>query len=347
MTAATVEKKGAEQQARARNALGRFVAVQQAKGVEIEYLGNLVWSTITDCSITFEQMKAAMEAAGIDPKYLPRTINPRDAFRRAIKTSEVRNEPLDDPTKVKPEEMRYLNILPRQVRMDKDALVFQLVREVVDSKNQRLEYTPIVEYVLGADNALKVASMTTLDGPTWKRALALEDEYQRCQDHYDGIRVRGIVTAIIEECRPVSVRPSGGVYFVPQAFDDRIEALREFVSRIAEYGTTTRRSTVRTIPVVDASEQRDMITESLEEQVEGGSQALIEEMTALLKSGKRITTTVAQKFIERVRGLGDLTKTYEEMLTVQSSKAASAIEVARLQAQALLEKVEVDDSVSA
>ena len=318
-----------------------LVAVEAAKGVEIKYLGNLAWSTITDCAVTLDQLKAAFAESGIDEKLLPLAINARDAFRRALKTAEVRREPLDDPKTTKAEEMRYLNLLPRQVRMDKDKIVVQLVREIVDQKDVRLSYEPIVEYTLEGD-LLHIKQMVPIDKAMWDRSLALDTEYKRCRTEYDGIRMRSIVTKVIETCKPVSVRPSGGVYFIPATYEPTLKSLQKFVEIVTKYGTTSMRSVVRAIPVVDAAEQRTMVEESLEEQVEGDSQALIEEMAEVLKAGKKITTTVAMKFITRVRDLGDLTKEYEEMLSVQSTKAASAIEVARQQAQALLASVTED-----
>ncbi len=72
--------------------LREAVAVGDAKEAEgkTTFLGYLVYYTISGARVTREELQRAFEDAGVDPGYLPRPINARDAFRKAIRSVEVR-----------------------------------------------------------------------------------------------------------------------------------------------------------------------------------------------------------------------------------------------------------------
>lgn len=308
-----------------------LVAIQKIMGVKIKFLGSLLWYTITDCRVTREQLEEAFNEAGIDVAYLPKPKCARDAFRRASRAGEIKNYML--------EQGKYLNILVRDVRQDKEKLVRQMVREVVDSHNVRLVYIPVASLVL-AEGSLKTHVLRSLHNIEKLALQKIQDEYKTEKVNYNGRTIRDIVTAVLRTCSPVAVRQSGGVYFVPERYTETVKALQRLVNKLSDYSITGNKNSLWSIPVIDAAEQRQMLGESLEIQIKEESQALIEEMTKALQGGRKITSRLAQQYAQRAKGLKKLVEEYEEMLEMQATTARASLELAISEAIKLMEKVE-------
>ena len=310
--------------------------VLDEKTDEAHVLGRILWYTISDCKVSFDQLKTAFNNAGIDEKYLPKPISPRDAFRRATKVAEAKRLKLDDE--------RYLNLLVREVKMADDEIVRQLVREVVDSKNVRLEYLPVANMKLVNDTDFITEPII----PRYEfyndediALMKVANEFDRCKDNYNGRHVRELVQNILAGCDPVAVRPSGGVYFIPEAHSSTVQGLSEMIRELSQYSIDAERSRLYSVPVIDAQEHRIMVAESLEDQVKNNSQSLIAEMANILKTGRNITQKTAEQYIQKVKQLKTMVAKYEDMLNTEILNVQECINIALEQAKKLMENVEV------
>ncbi|MBC7340933.1 MAG: hypothetical protein H5U02_00505 [Clostridia bacterium] len=309
-----------------------LVAFQKQVG-EIKFLGSLIWYSVSDMRVNRERLEEAFAEAGIDPALLPKPICPRDAFRRACYAGEVKGIPLVD------REGR-INIMVREVRTDKEAIIRQVVREVVDSRNIRLEYVPLARVELRGD---KIEDLPLVENPVLREAGAaavkrIRDAFAVEAECYNGQAIRELIGRILYTCRPVSVRPSGGVYFVPAQYDDMLEKLKSLAKELSTAGGSVQ---MWTVPVVDAEEQRRMVKVSLEEQVKEEADRLLHEMDPYIRGEAKVTEKVARRYAERVRELRAMVKEYQEMLETQAVTASSNLELVQMQAMALLDKVEV------
>ena len=309
-------------------------AVQGGEAVEIQYLGCLLWSTVSDVlKIPTGDLKQALTEVGLE-KFMPRKINPRDAFRRVTKSFEVRREPYGKDT--------YINLLVRDVRHESGQIVRQIVREIVDGENIRLDYKPVIQLAIDKEGNLSITPLIN-DLTLSEREIAarLPQLQEEALNHYDGTHIRYMLRMILEQCSPVSVRPNGGVDFVPQKYVDTVEAVKTLSKHLNEYSGNVK---MWSIPVIDAHEHREMLEESLEEQVINGSASLIQEMKAILEDPSREPTAKSAKsFADRVRKLKDLVSEYEDLLETQSTKARANLELARLQAVKLMELVPAEE----
>jgi hypothetical protein len=165
-------------------------------------------------------------------------------------------------------------------------------------------------------------------------------EFEKCRQSYNGRHVRELVQGILSECDPVSVRPSGGVYFVPEKFGETVQSLSEMVKIISQYSINAERSRLYSVPVIDAQEHRVMVAESLEDQVKNNSQSLVSEMTNVLKSGRNITQKTAEQYINKVKDLKKLVANYSEMLNTEILNVDEIMSIAMQQARKLLDSVE-------
>jgi hypothetical protein len=311
-----------------------LVALERT-GVDVQFLGSLLWFTIADLRVTREELAVAILDAGIDQKHLPRPISPRDAFRRATKRVELKEHPLGDG--------RFLNLLVRDVAQDREKIVRYVVREIRDKQNVRLQFLPVVDLRLFDDDpgaTLAIIPLTDLMDDERQAVERFRRDFEVEKMSYNGCTVRDIIMDVLQDCDPVKVRPSGGVYFTPEEHREKIEALKQLVGGLTKYNTNGHKSTLWSIPVINAEEQKEMLQESLEDQVRTDSESLVVEMLDLIEGGKRkITPALAQQYIERVQRLGNLVSKYEEMLQVQTVSAKANYELAMGQAIALLSKV--------
>lgn len=301
------------------------------KQFQKEFLGRILWFTVSDMKVSAEQLQQAFINAGIDENHLPKPISPRDAFRRATKTAEAKRIDMGKG--------KYLNLMVREVKMEKDEIVRQLVREIVDSKNVRLDYKPIANMIL-EDESYRCEELSTTNNEEFTALLKVENEFENCKNNYNGRHVRELVTNILYTCKPVGVRPSGGVYFVPEEYATTVTALSDLVQELASYSITIERSRLWSIPVIDAQEHRVMVTESLEDQVKSDSKSLIAEMVKILKGERKITQRTAEQYINRVKELKSKVAEYEDMLNTEVLSAQSAMDIALQQARKLLDSVE-------
>lgn len=319
----------------------RLVAVQNQLQTTVSFVGQLVWWTIGELQISRDDLQTALEQTGLGTKYLPRPINARDAFRRATSAAEVKRQKL--PTKPGEREM-YVNLLVREVAQDKKFLVRHMVRELVDQNNVRLEYREILRFRLEGD-VLQVEPLDTTTGHDLEAiAKQVTRAYQIEKDHYNDRHLRDIFLQVAMDCDAISVRESGAVYFIPSRFDETVAALKDFARWLDHYRTGSRRIRCWSVPVVEADENKEMLAESLEEQVKHESQAMLAEIRRLLNGEIRtITPLVCKQYAERARNLQALVKRYEEMLDLEIEQAKSAAELAIAGAAQLFERVEVDN----
>jgi len=309
-----------------------LVAIEKVMNVELDFLGSLLWYSVTDCRIDRDQLQQVFAEVGIDEKHLPKPINTRDAFRRATKAGEIKKEALDDE--------RYLNVLIRESKVTNKMIVRHLVREVVDAENKRLEYAPVCELVFSED-AIHVIPKHEMNKIERAAVDKIKEAYQVERNNYNGRTMRDVITDVLDGCDPVNVRPSGGVYFVAKQHEATLTNLQRFANRISDFSTTGHKTTFWMVPVVNAEEQKKMIEISLEEQVKSESKALIEEMSKLLKSDRKITQGLAKQYVDRAKDLAKMVKRYEDLLDTQNITATSNLELTMAAAMQMLEKVEV------
>lgn len=305
-------------------------------------LGALLWYTITEMDVTREDLEAAFVAAGIEDDLLPGEISPRDAFRRATTTVERKHIPQANGT--------FVNRLVREVRTEETEIIRHLVREVVDAKNVRLDYKAVAMFSLAKGegdhywHSVELEKMTPEEQDACQTA---ERQFEKARECYNGRHVREIVTNILRTCHPVAVRPSGGVYFVARRHEDTVNRLKALIDRLAPCGTTSYKSKVWTVPVIDAADQREMVTESIEDQVQAESETIIRDLASALKSGRKILPCHARGYADRVRRLAALTVEYETLLETDLETAKSNLELAQAQAMAVLEVAEADKETAA
>ena len=303
-----------------------LVAVQG----QIETLGDLVWYSVRRMLVSRDELEQAAQRAGLDPNYLPGEITPTDAFRRATSERDDQELEIGDGLRAR--------LLIREVAVDRDRVVRQVVREVVNAQQVRLEYTPIASLVLErASGEVNIEWLATPRHDEGQRVDEIRRHYEVCLVRYNDIHVRDVVRRVLAECQPTPLRKAGGVYFVPRDHRGLVHALRAFLEVLAEYHDN--RAALWAVPVVDTQEQREMVRAHLAEYVAVEIARLRDEMADLLRENRSITETQARRYVEAIRGLRKQVEAYQELLREALAETESSVEVVLQQAMSLLQRV--------
>lgn len=287
-------------------------------------LGSLCWYTIRDQEIARDDITQKLVAAGLDAAFTPRRTAPSDAFRRAVRDSEYRKVPLFGGS--------FANLLLRYVGYSKDELVCHVVREVVDADNKRLSYQQVTEVGLDRrDNHIYRKDLRNgffFEEPDIATAVA--ERYDRYLDSYNGSHLRIIVHDVLRTLNPIAVRPTGGVYFVPEEGEATLRKLQAFVKSLGG------ESDMWIMPVLDNQDARMVVRSTLDAEVSSTSSQVIDDLKRMLQRKGEVSEADQRRALMELHRLQDLTTRYEGLLQDKLLDAQSRLDVAILQVKNLL-----------
>lgn len=322
-------------------------AGERAYSEDAKLMGYIFWCSVASSRLTREELEEVFAEAALDEELLPGEISPRDAFRRAAKFAERRAKGLveylegeTDPRGSAGEEYEEApraRVMVREVKAAGGREVRHVVREVVDGIGEHLEYRTVGSLSV-EEGSLSIDLQVSREELTVPEATIVDsfsEYFEHELLHYDAYAMRRIVRHALSRCSPVTLNKQGGVYVVPRSRGRELAALERFVSGLR------RRSgpggaTVWRVPLVDDSDYREQIEESLAEQVLAERDALISEMRHALGERGRMTEARKDGFIERWRKLRALVDDYREALEEESLELDGDLDIASRQIQSLL-----------
>lgn len=333
----------------------RLVAVQGSGqvladgGGRVKWLGNVLWFTLTEVRIDREALRRLLLESGLGEDFLPKPINHRDAFRKACAAAERQRVELEDGN------IENVNVVEIGTST-KDRLVYGVVREIKNPAGERLRYEVVAKAVLeGSAKAqdpvarIEVEPGVILGEVEQGVTQAIMAGYEDLRTNYTRRNMAELVDRVLATCSPVSLRPTGGVYFTPREvtrggqrvnIEARVKALQRFVRGLRDYSTTGNNPTLWMIPVIDGDEHAEMLQESLQEQIRNQAMALVEEMKGKLAAGAKITEAQATKWIDRCKALAAQVEEYRSLIEGLKLEAEADIAAARQVALKMLEQVQ-------
>lgn len=371
-------------------ALGPSLAASRADGDgegssgEPVFMGHLLQISVADTHLTRNAMEEALGVVGFDEAetkdLMPKNLSDRGAFRKAASRAEAasRRVFLNGPGGP------YANVLVREVKAGGggdvtsagEEIVRHVVREVVDSDQVTLSYAPVIEVELGPpdpnrpapkDGArrrppkVSVRKLSASHATAHEGLLSAEDgsvsrlleDYEFTRLHYDTDAVRRLLMASLTRggCYPVSMRGSGGLYFVLRTSEETVRRTVSLAGELAARGVSRGSAGAQAggyvqavaIPFVDESEYRDVVAVSLEDQVKKESGELLEDIRAVLKGDLKLSGRRKSELVKRVRALSKNVKEYEDVLKTEISGARSALELAGAAAMQMMDRPDEED----
>lgn len=319
-------------------------------------LGHLVLYSVYDAPITHDELEAWFTELGLDQAFLPAAIRESDAFERVTGKTGVRasyklatEQPAPVPAAdadAEDEKVIAATLMTRHVSRDNTRIVRHLVREVRDEIDSTLSYDTRLAELLFVRDTSKTAhpgAGSIRINPDYTAIGALSDEEQAqvhktlaeikaaYEDHcrfYTSDRLRAIVRNYIEALNAVSVRPSGGVYFVHRQHEHTLAGLRELVSRFGSNSKITR------IPLPDQDEMRDMVIGAFTTQTKEELQRLAIDIAAARRDGH--TATKIEGLHARYRALRNAAAEHSALLATSLDETSDALQLVNAQIGSLL-----------
>lgn len=305
-----------------------------------KFVGSILWFSIsgevdrkengkkqlTPVRVTREWMADQFTKLQLDPKFLPDQLNPINAFK-AVSTNARREYPL-------PEDGTTARLMVREVTSDEERIVRHIIREVCDSKGEMLSYSHIGTLVFWRKRkSAKTTNSNHLDMIALNSADSLDREHldslfeQINTDYLDACvnlqsqAIRAILRNYLGSLNAIAVKPQGGVYFVHTTRQDAIDSLQTLVARIGQ-GCKFHQ-----LPLLDTVEQREMLTDAFQDEVEHDVEVLLERIAvANASKGIRLSTFIALQL--QVQAITERAHEYAQLLGLAQGRAGAALELA-------------------
>lgn len=208
--------------------ISQLVNSQDSLGSVATHIGSCLWWTLPKTSVDRQILENTAEYCGVPDRYLPEPIKFIGAVRRAL--SEVKT-PLDKE-----------KVLLREIKDDKNELLLSITFERVSVSKKTAEHQQ-----LGLVSADKLnETLTVILDPTYSTYGSenqlvklvdnyLQNAYTDCKLHNTN-DIRSVITRFTSECA-ISLRSSGGIYFVPLTHQSMLDAIAKFVTEVSPGAT--------------------------------------------------------------------------------------------------------------
>lgn len=309
------------------------------------FLGSLIFFSISDADVNLANARRDLAAAGLSTDTLRKNLRPIDAFRKA--SNEFKKRFPETQQKIKSE------LMVRPVGEDGSQAYRHLVLErtiVQEGKKRRLAYDKVAELfhtrgskVLGeyqghsvearrTTNHISMPLTTEEDQWLTERLITFEDRFHHLLAYMDSHAVRTFVREYIYGLSGICVKGSGGLYFVSQTHADEIAKLGEWVRSVG--------SEFHALPLLNLTEQRDMILEAFEEETVEEVERLMNEVAKILQDpGREIEEKTFDSYALRAAEMAQKVKEYNGMLGARAERAAGEISMYSQQVMNLVPRI--------
>jgi hypothetical protein len=325
---------------------------------EQDFIGQIVWYSINTGNISLDEVEKQFMLLNIPVKFLPKPIAAIDAFRKATNLEQGNKVEYPAPWAGEGHSAR---VLIREVTKDAKMVERHIIRENVDAKGRALSYEKIGEAVferaprqgsgkqrgyVSTGERVRFNLLSPMVHPDEVDVLTgMVTDVQNRYKHYcvnlDGNAIRKIVREYVSDLNAISVKPSGGVYFVHKEKWHRLDAIQKFV-----YSLNTG-STFHALPLVDTEEQRGMLSEAFQTEVETDVQELLRDIGDLNEAYKNKAGIPSDKYdavLDRYTTLITRSEEYTTVLGASQARAATAIEMALMACMELAGRVEIKET---
>lgn len=283
-----------------------------------DYLGYLTWYSIPGQLIPENELRQKLQNAGLAESYMPNPINGSDAFRKASSSAESKI-PLDNGS--------HRNILIREVFSNRNKIQRNVVFETVIPKDKKLGYKT-EEAVIEYDKKAKTINVIDCSMEAQDVVNQMKANYQLYLSNYDSRAIRSMAAGILWKMSPVPVRVSGGVYFVPKMYEQELGKLTSFINSLD--------GEAQKIPLVDSTEQRDM--------VKGKIQAMLNEtlcsLSVVLTNTNMDSMSVTNHLTSAKQVLQNF-RDYKKTLNEELEGMTGTLELIQLQMNNMVERLVV------
>lgn len=288
--------------------------------------------TVVPVRVNSDQLEDWFDDLELDRDFLPARIKKIDAFRNA--SSQARSE--YSLTDGKRAQLRV-----EEVRSDAEQVIRHVMCLIVDSRNEQLSYDHMatLKFIRGGRTARgkrhsgdhwKYQVLHRVKGQDREKVEAfIADISQRYDDlavNLQSPAIRSVLRQYLSSLNAISMKTSGGVYFVHKERWDVIDRLQELVKRISQG------CVLEHFPLVDTDGSRSMLAEAHQAEVEEEIRKLLVEVATVEEKAKarggRIEPKVYAQLNGRLQEVMTRSEDVAKTVGLAQGRASSAIELA-------------------
>lgn len=284
-------------------------------------LGRIAWFSVFETTISHQDLLSFMTAAGVDHRFAPNKPADVDVFRRVTSGAQSKRHPNADGT--------YSNILVRDVSNDEFQVLRRLVIETVDSAGHRLNYTEAYDLVFDKGNSRLVTNKRSWDTNLADNLVVdIVSNYNARRGTVNAEALRTLIGKVFTAAHAAGLRPTGAVYFTPQADTDKVESLERLAALIPTM-------TVHSLPLVDEDgKQAEMVRSAVVDESVTELDQMLAEGKAMLAEG--VSARRAATMLARGKQLRSKAVAYSNLLGDNLSTMQGRLELFDDQMMALI-----------
>lgn len=305
------------------------------------FLGNVVWYHVpTNLDVKTKDWIGAVKSVGLE-EMAPTKPRAVDAFKRAMS----KNGRGGKVTLMIDGEDVTFKFMSRDSGHNDDMVYRELVVERLGAN--KLTYGPVVKFSFArstarmehvVDDDILDLIPTDVRTEVQLRIDAAYAQYERERYALGDTKVRELMREEIEDRQfGIICKPSGGVYFVFDTYNDRTQKLMQLFEMLGQHGLS-----MHSIPVADVNQQREMIIQAFENGTLGEVEQLMYDMKETLDGNRgTITKKVAAGYINDFKRLNDRMSAFSDELEQAFEGVSARMEIMRAQTLKIAQNIEI------
>ena len=261
----------------------------------LDICGFLCWWTVKRVDIIREQLIALLKQCGIDEKFA-RSHNYRAAFIRSLRELEE-------------------NRIIRPVEENSGAMVYQFTAETqVDEESVKLKYDP--ETLVTIDKGVYRKTKNIAQAITGREDIRqrLIDLFEEKKDKYHSSDITRLIQRIFSERADiVSLRETGGVYYVPTEFEGVLQSVAQLVNNIGN-------SSFEFFPLPDVEACRSAVANAVDNEMRVDLEKMEEEVKLVENGDKEVTQRWRNHKVKTLEKIAERITRYQDVLADATSK---------------------------
>lgn len=242
--------------------------------------GSNVWWTVPALVVDGKLAQAVLVANGFDKSAIPLPTR-REVVRRAADS--FANRRVRDDKKI-----------TEKARENADEVSYGIL-DFNQDDSERVSYRQHTLVKLD-----KASGRVSAEGDLADKVLEAVAAYEGKINDSD---VRAFLLKVVAQCYGVAKRPSGGIYFIPEKYVEKVQAVRNV---LRELGTGAK---IYVEGVINGVQERQNVWESVEDEI---NQRIEETLAAVGKIGKRVNAAKDKE--SELEGLKELMEAYKGLL---------------------------------
>lgn len=229
------------------------------------YIGSLVWWSLNGNHVTHNRLKELAAQHGLPERFLPKEVKPTSAFRRAWRHASTKLS---------------AGLLLRQIDETEAGIHVGLVQEQADAQAHQLAYDHLVTIAYSKDHQTIQSS----------DEHPIVDEIRSLYAHHQELTTRDIrfmLSSFVSEAG-VSLRESGGVYFVAASHQTTAEAMASVLSSIGH-------NHLHQLPLYDSPLAQGVLNGVAVTSLDDEIRKLAEELEAFMADDKTRRSTLKKR----------------------------------------------------